>query len=100
MEHGRLAVSAATMGKLKKLVLGDRPFALSSHDINYYRDFALTWPLFVLSVAAFAYLSSPVPAPGERNLGYKFLGAAVVTVCLAKEKLVLIAATSVAADLA
>jgi hypothetical protein len=76
---------------LKRLLLGDHPFALSSRDFNFYRDFALIWPLFVFSAAAFTYLSTPAPIAGERSLGYKFLAAALVTLFLAKEKLVVIA---------
>jgi hypothetical protein len=76
---------------LKRLLVGDHPFALSSRDFNFYRDFALIWPLFVFSAAAFAYLSSPVPAAGERSLGYKFAAAALVTLFLAKKKVVAIA---------
>jgi hypothetical protein len=73
------------MPKWKKFLLGDRPFALQSRDPNFYRDFALIWPLFVFLVLAFAYLSSPVPVAGERNLGYKFLGAALVVLLLARK---------------
>jgi hypothetical protein len=79
------------MSGLKRLLLGDHPFAPSSRDFNFYRDLALIWPLFVFSAAAFAYLSSSVPAAGERSLGYKFLAAALVTLFLAKENLVVIA---------
>jgi hypothetical protein len=64
------AFEEVRMSSLKRHLLGDHPFALSSRDFNFYRDFALIWPLLRFLTAAFAYLSSPAPLAGERGLGY------------------------------
>jgi hypothetical protein len=73
------------------MIVGDA-FKLASHDSNYYRDIFLLWPFLLLSILGIAGVASSQHS--EQVTGLKFLGLAVVVVCLAKERLVLLLAAT------
>jgi hypothetical protein len=71
----------------KRIIVGDA-FQLSSHDLNYFRDLFLAWPLLLFTIAGLVDLFS-----GGQNhrLAIRCLALSLVALLLARERLILIA---------
>ena len=72
----------------KRVIVGDA-FRLSSHDLNYYRDSFLIWPLLLFTIVAFVNLFG---VEQDHRLAIKCLAISLVALLLARERLILIAA--------
>jgi len=66
------------------------PRRIFSRDINYLRDAALVWP-FVISSMAAAAAAFP---PSDRRFGLRCLALAIMSILLAKERLIMFLAAS------
>jgi hypothetical protein len=75
-----------------RILVGDA-FALSSRDINFYRDLFLMWPFLACSIVGATALYAPT-VPGDRFHGLKAASCAVLIILLAKEKRILMLAAS------
>jgi hypothetical protein len=70
----------------KRVVTGDA-FRLPSRQLNYYRDIFLAWPFLLFTLAALADLFS---GGNNHRLGFKFAGLSILSILLARERLLLI----------
>jgi hypothetical protein len=68
------------------VIVGDA-FRLPSRDFNYYRDVFLVCPFLLFTIAALANLLS---RGSDHRLGFEFAALSVVSLLLARERLVLI----------
>ena len=73
----------------RRIIIGDA-FRSSSRDFNYYRDLALLWPFLLFSIIAFSEFYARTTTRGHRAA---VLVVAIACLILAKEKLVLLAAS-------
>jgi len=80
---------SSAMPNWNRMIVGDA-FRLSSPDANYYRDLFLFWPFFLFSIGAIAHFPIGATTAIERNFGIKLLVLAILSMALAKEKLVLL----------
>lgn len=72
----------------KRVVVGDA-FQLPSSDFNYYRDLFLLWPFLLFTIAGVVGLFG---GGHDHRIAVKFLALAIVTILLARERLILIGA--------
>ena len=72
----------------KRVVVGDA-FQLPSRDFNYYRDLFLLWPFLLFTIAGLVGLFG---VGHDRRVAVKFVALAIVTILLARERLILIGA--------
>jgi hypothetical protein len=70
----------------KKVIVGDA-FQLPSHDFNYYRDLFLLWPFLLFTIVG---LVSLFGVGHDYRDGAKFVALSLVTILLARERLILI----------
>jgi hypothetical protein len=71
----------------KRVIVGDA-FQLPSHDFNYYRDLFLVWPFLLSTIAGLVNLFG---VGHDHRHGVKFVTLSLVTILLARERLLLIA---------
>jgi hypothetical protein len=74
------------MPKWKQVIVGGA-FRIPSRDLNYYRDMFLIWPLLLFTAAGLANLLS---AGRDHRLGLIFAGLSLLSILLARERLILI----------
>jgi hypothetical protein len=70
----------------KRAIVGDA-FQLSSRDFNYYRDLFLLWPVLLFTIAGLVNLFG---VGHDHRDGVKFVALSLVTIFLARERLLLI----------
>jgi hypothetical protein len=70
----------------KRLIVGDA-FQLPSRDFNYYRDLFLLWPFLLFTIAGVVNLFG---VGRDHRDGIRFVVLSLVTVLLARERLLLI----------
>jgi hypothetical protein len=74
-------------------ILGWDAFKVEVAGFDYYRDIFLVWPFLGFSIAATSILAAP-QSTAYRIFGLKLAVCAVVTLLLAKERLILVLAAS------
>ena len=72
----------------KRVIVGDA-FQLPSRDFNYYRDLFLLWPFLLFTIAGLVGLFG---VGHDHRAAVKFVALAIVTILLARERLILIGA--------
>jgi hypothetical protein len=72
----------------KRVIVGDA-FQLPSRDFNYYRDLFLLWPFLLFTIAG---LVGFFGVGHDHRAAAKFIAVAIVTILLARERLILIGA--------
>jgi hypothetical protein len=71
----------------RRILVGDA-FKVSPGGINHYRDLFLMWPFLLFSIVAISSLFDTVAA--HHAEAFKFTLCAIVTILLAKERLILL----------
>lgn len=74
------------MPNWRQVIVGDA-FRVPSRDLNYYRDTFLLWPFLLFTIAGLVNLFSP---GRDHRLGLIFAGLSVLSILLARERLILI----------
>jgi hypothetical protein len=72
----------------KRVIVGDA-FKLPSRDLNYYRDLFLLWPFLLFTIAGLVGLFG---VGHDHRIAVKFVALSIVTILLARERLILIVA--------